>query len=1013
MAHSKYYKQSNSREVEVSTLMTQRQIYNKSPEGILFYELEPAVVIDVIRDETHPIFKNKKTSPKVSTEEWPTNYNEKDTPDYSWIGRIKARLIVEQETTPISELGWLIPLENSIREYPLVNELVVVSQYMGSRYYSRRLNTRNFINTAADYRYEHRYGKTKGVRAENSANLIGARVPSDISKESNKYGQFLGKYFKANHKIRPLKHYEGDTIIESRFGSSIRFGCYVDNPDFDRGTSLGHGESHDSNLGNPMILIRNRQKITTEDEVKYQYNILEDVNRDGSSIQITSGNTLSEFISTISHSYDNINYGCIGCRVGGFMGLYRLARSPIGAKKISSLEPTNSVGSLNGVAKPNKLDTSSVSTATDQLKQTSEGALGQVSGLNPYTSMTTSLKNGGIGAAVGAGIGMAVAGPIGGMVGSRLSNIGESSLKKFVNAPGSPTSNSRSQRKKFSKSIVSGNFSLNPEYERGIIGAGTKAKSAAKNNLFGSSVGGALSAANSLGISIPSVNNLGISSDDSPMFKVFKLAAFGLKSICASVDGKSGNSKTENKLGWLLSIGIDLTLLALLMSLFDRLRNLKFNFGGFGGFNLDNLLFDLCDWVNKLEYKNNLVDTFRNEGNKLLSDMELTKQLGDTFMQDGTYNSYARNNSGFDMNYKSLVGDLGAIQDSAKTFGQTNIGLTKDAENVAQVKFDPLTGLFREKQKSTTPQPTNSTGTFANLEIGAPGTSVSDIKNSTTGTFNIGGFSSGNPTAFKGSNNLKSNISITDSDIPNFLGNSKKEKLDIKNIINRDVQPVQSNSTEVTSFMSGEKITRDSLKGTVLENADLNAVSLLDKEDLTTLKNTDEVDLAIADATRVYEEEFNKELEKSEKSILKKNDSGAIFGKQLPALVGNQIILNSERVLISSKTQETGIFSKKKFFVTTDDEITMDAKSRIVLRSDAHISFATPSVHLGGYTSECHPTLKGDCTTAWLNDLCGWLSSHVHHDPYITTSRPAQQGQLASLRARLPTLLSERIFISG
>jgi len=129
--------------------------------------------------------------------------------------------------------------------------------------------------------------------------------------------------------------------------------------------------------------------------------------------------------------------------------------------------------------------------------------------------------------------------------------------------------------------------------------------------------------------------------------------------------------------------------------------------------------------------------------------------------------------------------------------------------------------------------------------------------------------------------------------------------------------------------------------------------------------------------------------------------------------VGNQIILNSERVLISSKTQETGIFSKKKFFVTTDDEITMDAKSRIVLRSDAHISFATPSVHLGGYTSECHPTLKGDCTTAWLNDLCGWLSSHVHHDPYITTSRPAQQGQLASLRARLPTLLSERIFISG
>ena len=114
------------------------------------------------------------------------------------------------------------------------------------------------------------------------------------------------------------------------------------------------------------------------------------------------------------------------------------------------------------------------------------------------------------------------------------------------------------------------------------------------------------------------------------------------------------------------------------MGMFDRLRNLKFNFGGFGDFNLDNLLFDLCDWINKIEYKNNLLDTFRNETNKTLSDMQLTKQLGDSFIGNGTYNSYARNNPEFDINYKSLVGDIDAIKNSAKTLGQTNIGLTKD-----------------------------------------------------------------------------------------------------------------------------------------------------------------------------------------------------------------------------------------------------------------------------------------------------------------------------------------------
>ena len=43
-------------------------------------------------------------------------------------------------------------------------------------------------------------------------------------------------------------------------GSSIRFGGYENNPTVDVGTALGYGESYADNLGNPMILIRNRQK---------------------------------------------------------------------------------------------------------------------------------------------------------------------------------------------------------------------------------------------------------------------------------------------------------------------------------------------------------------------------------------------------------------------------------------------------------------------------------------------------------------------------------------------------------------------------------------------------------------------------------------------------------------------------------------------------------------------------------------------------------------------------------
>ena len=146
MAHSKYYKRSESRDLEIMSLMTQRQVYNRKPEGILFYELEPAVVIDVIRDEKHPIFDKGKGSPHTNHNEWPSGYSGTEELDYSWIGRIMAREIYSQETVPISELDWIIPLENGLMEYPLVNELVVVVDFMGSKYYSRRLNTRNFIN---------------------------------------------------------------------------------------------------------------------------------------------------------------------------------------------------------------------------------------------------------------------------------------------------------------------------------------------------------------------------------------------------------------------------------------------------------------------------------------------------------------------------------------------------------------------------------------------------------------------------------------------------------------------------------------------------------------------------------------------------------------------------------------------------------------------------------------------------------------------------------------------------
>mgnify|MGYP001175958949 CR=1 FL=1 len=347
MAYTTKQNKSNTRETLKSELTTSRKTHLNKPDESFFYELEAGVVVDVIRDETHPIFKNQK--PKIERSTWPDGYNDvsanakpSDILDYSWIGRVKVRMINSQEQTPIQNLDWVTPIETGIFEYPLVNEVVIISSYMGRFYYTRRLNTRNFINNSADFQHEHRYGMKAGVTAKESpGSLSGALNKSNLWPDSNQYGgedgskPYLGKYYKVNNKIRPLKHFEGDTIIQSRHGSSIRFGCFENDPSIDEGTSLGYGESYAENLGNPSILIRNRQRKTTDTERPFQYNILENINEDGSSIELTSGRTVSKFVPTITHTYDNVSYPRRGCVHKAFSGIEYLRQSKVGNSKES------------------------------------------------------------------------------------------------------------------------------------------------------------------------------------------------------------------------------------------------------------------------------------------------------------------------------------------------------------------------------------------------------------------------------------------------------------------------------------------------------------------------------------------------------------------------------------------------------------------------------------------------------------------------------------------------------
>ena len=250
-----------------------------------FFQFEPAVVLDVILDSNHPHIKNtfmlgSSNPPQKS------GGSHEGLQDLSYIGRIKARMLYSQKGEGNDNIRWALPLHPTTTEIPLINEIVHLVDIRGKLYYTNRVYHEHNLNYSGDFSaelYSSGFGRPIEPNSfDKPEEYIGPKINLTFAdKEQKKNFGVGGKYFSFNRKIRRLKRYEGDFVIESRFGQSIRFGTY------DETTSASTGK----NLGNPQILIRNKQSGA---ENHFYSTILEDINKDGSSIQITSGTTESK-----------------------------------------------------------------------------------------------------------------------------------------------------------------------------------------------------------------------------------------------------------------------------------------------------------------------------------------------------------------------------------------------------------------------------------------------------------------------------------------------------------------------------------------------------------------------------------------------------------------------------------------------------------------------------------------------------------------------------------------------
>lgn len=184
------------------------------------------------------------------------------------------------------------PLKRECFQLPVVNEIVKIYNIFGKDYYEKITpeNLPNFSTNPQLILVSSKQtdegagnGSTLGNYQETSNTGIANTTGNSAGGDTIKKG-FAGKYFKRNLKTHQLALNEGDTILQGRFGQSIRFSGYI-HDDKDNGTS------------HPALLIRNGE--SPDNQKKKVYDVVsEDINKDGTSIQITSGQYKTLYDST-------------------------------------------------------------------------------------------------------------------------------------------------------------------------------------------------------------------------------------------------------------------------------------------------------------------------------------------------------------------------------------------------------------------------------------------------------------------------------------------------------------------------------------------------------------------------------------------------------------------------------------------------------------------------------------------------------------------------------------------
>lgn len=186
----------------------------------------------------------------------------------SYLGHAKIRKLSDfvANKKNLNFYAPLIPDEG----VPLVGETVQLVNVGGTEYFKRIPSTNLNIGNAR-INAEQKLSETTEESQPNSNSYSEVSQTSTAQSNSQERDSELGEYFKSE-RIHKLRLYEGDKILQSRFGQSIRFSAY----------------NNSEQTFSPTIIIRNRENDEDRNNLEANNITEEDVNKDGSIIALTS-----------------------------------------------------------------------------------------------------------------------------------------------------------------------------------------------------------------------------------------------------------------------------------------------------------------------------------------------------------------------------------------------------------------------------------------------------------------------------------------------------------------------------------------------------------------------------------------------------------------------------------------------------------------------------------------------------------------------------------------------------